>query len=67
MNKAHIQNIRDRYEIVQNRIQKAAEITDQNPHEVKLVVVTKSRSLETVKAVIAAEIHDLGLLSSRSS
>ena len=48
------------YELVVNRIEKAAMKSGRNPEHVKLVVVTKSQPLDRIKAVIDVGACHLG-------
>jgi pyridoxal phosphate enzyme (YggS family) len=54
------ETIQDRYNLVMDRISHAANSVDRDPDRVRLLVVTKGKSLETVKAVVAAGARCLG-------
>jgi pyridoxal phosphate enzyme (YggS family) len=52
--------IQDNYHQVLKRIHKVAEESGRNPAEIRLVVVTKTKSVEAIQAVIDAGAADLG-------
>jgi pyridoxal phosphate enzyme (YggS family) len=54
------QNIRQRFQRVQERMADAARLVNRQPEEVRLVVVTKTHPLEIVKAVVEAGAKFLG-------
>ena len=54
------QSIRERYHQTLERIERAAQSAGRNPATVRLVVVTKTRPPESVRAAIEAGAHDLG-------
>jgi PLP dependent protein len=57
----HLENqIRDRYQFVCERVQVAATRAARRPEEVRLVVVTKTHTVEKVRAVIKAGAFHLG-------
>jgi len=53
-------DIRDNYQRVIERIDKAAKIAGRNPGDIRMVIVTKNRSSDVIQAVIAAGSSDLG-------
>ncbi len=55
-----IQQIADSYNQVCERLAKAAQIAGTNSDDIMLVVVTKARSIEIVRAVIAAGARHIG-------
>lgn len=52
--------IRSRYQAIRAQIDAAAVRVKREPASVRLVVVTKTRPVETVRAAVEAGIHDLG-------
>ncbi len=55
-----VKQIKERYESTLEKIARAANKAGRNPESVKLVVVTKSQPLETVRAAIEAGANMLG-------
>ncbi|GAB4428144.1 MAG: YggS family pyridoxal phosphate-dependent enzyme [Anaerolineales bacterium] len=55
-----VKQIRSRYEQVQERISKAAQVAGRDPESVRLVVVTKAKPVEVARAAIAAGAKVLG-------
>jgi len=53
-------DIRDRFEAVEGRVEQAAQRAGRKRDEIKLVVVTKSKSIDEVRAVVAAGARYLG-------
>jgi pyridoxal phosphate enzyme (YggS family) len=60
MSENTIDEIRANYQDVLQKIDQAAQKVGRDPAEVKLVVVTKGQSVETIKAVIAAGATRIG-------
>ena len=60
MDQASVYAIRTRYGQVRERIDAAARKAGRNPDSVRLVVVTKTHPLETVRAALEVGIRDLG-------
>jgi len=60
MSETLVQSIRERYHQTLERIERAARSAGRNPATVRLVVVTKTRPPETVRAALEAGAHDLG-------
>lgn len=60
MEQTLISSIHSRYEQVRKKIYSAAHKVGRNPESVRLVVVTKTHSLETVRAALEAGVRDLG-------
>ncbi len=54
------ETIRNNYTAVVERIQRAASSAGRDPAEIKLVVVTKTQPVETIKSVITAGASELG-------
>ncbi len=52
--------IQERYETVKGQIAETAQTCGRSPESVRLVVVTKTHPLETVRAVVEAGARDLG-------
>ena len=55
-----IQQIADNYHQVGERLIKAAHLSGRNPDDIKLIVVTKARPIEVVRAVVAAGARHIG-------
>lgn len=53
-------NIRENYQQVLDRINRAAKSAGRNPDDIRLVVVTKTHPVELIQAVIDAGASDLG-------
>lgn len=60
MDQSSVSTIRTRYDQVRQRIDEAARKAGRSPDSVRLVVVTKTHPLETVRAALEAGICDLG-------
>ncbi len=60
MDQVSVSTIRTRYDQVRERIDVAARKAGRGSDSVRLVVVTKTHSLETVRAALEAGIRDLG-------
>jgi pyridoxal phosphate enzyme (YggS family) len=60
MDQATVSGIRLRYDQVRERIDAAARKVGRSPDSVRLVVVTKTHPLETIRAALEAGIRDLG-------
>lgn len=60
MNETDVAAIADNLANVRKRIAKAAEKSGRSPEDIKLVAVTKTVSVETVREAIAAGITDVG-------
>jgi len=60
MDESFVLSICERYERVINQIATAARRSGRDPHEIRLVVVTKSQPVEVVQAAIKAGITRLG-------
>jgi pyridoxal phosphate enzyme (YggS family) len=60
VDQSSVSAIRTRYNLVRERIEVAARKTGRSPDSVRLVVVTKTHPLETVRAALEAGIRDLG-------
>lgn len=55
-----VSSIRESYQSVLDQIETAARKSNRDPHEVRLVVVTKSQPLEVIQAAIEAGVRILG-------
>jgi pyridoxal phosphate enzyme (YggS family) len=55
-----VSTIRENYQFTLDRIAAAARRSNRDPNEIRLVVVTKSQPLETVRAAIEAGVRILG-------
>jgi pyridoxal phosphate enzyme (YggS family) len=55
-----VASIRENYQHTLEKIASAARKTDRNPDDIRLVVVTKTQPLETVRAAIEAGVRILG-------
>jgi len=55
-----VSSIRENYQYTLDQITSAARRSGRDPNEVRLVVVTKSQSVEVVQAAIEAGVHILG-------
>jgi PLP dependent protein len=53
-------NIKHNLEILKDRIEKSCQKSNRNPDEIRLVVVTKTHSVETIQALIDLGIQDIG-------
>jgi hypothetical protein len=60
MNKALVETIRVRYQSIRAQIDAAAQRAGRKPASVRLVVVSKTHPVETVRAAVEAGIRDLG-------
>ena len=60
MDQGSVSTIRARYDQVREKIDAAARKAGRNPDSVRLVVVTKTHPVETVRAALEAGIRDLG-------
>src|SRR5512133_2537282 len=60
MDSATVSGIRHRYDQVREQIDAAARKAGRNPESVRLVVVSKTHPLETIRAALEAGIRDLG-------
>lgn len=55
-----LEDVLRNFEAVKERVQKAVERSDRKPDDVKIVVVTKSKSVEIIKAAVEAGAYLLG-------
>jgi pyridoxal phosphate enzyme (YggS family) len=60
MNTSLVKRIEDKYKFVLDRMARAARSVGRDPESVRLVVVTKGHSLETVRSTVEVGIQDIG-------